>query len=82
MTEADWLECIDPQPMLEFLRARKRGKVSDRKLRLFAVACWRRVEYVTDGGVSAIRKYDDRHAVEVAEQYADGEADEKQLSDA
>src|SRR4051812_20668122 len=30
MTEAEWLACDDPQPMLDFLR----GKVGDRKLRL------------------------------------------------
>jgi hypothetical protein len=39
MNEAEWLECGNPEPMLQFLR----GKVSSRKLRLFAVGCCRRI---------------------------------------
>jgi hypothetical protein len=35
VTEAEWLACDDPNVMLRFLR----GKASDRKLRLFVVAC-------------------------------------------
>jgi hypothetical protein len=35
MTEAKWLAATDPRQMLDFVR----GKVSERKLRLFAVAC-------------------------------------------
>jgi hypothetical protein len=39
MTEAEW-ECgTDPDPMLRFVR----GRASDRKLRLFAAACSRRL---------------------------------------
>lgn len=37
MTEAEWLCCADPVTMLDFLR----GRTSERKLRLFAVAVCR-----------------------------------------
>jgi hypothetical protein len=37
MTEVGWFACHDPEPMLQFLR----GKVSERKLRLFACGCCR-----------------------------------------
>src|SRR4051812_21439219 len=41
MTEPDWLACTDPTLMLDFLR--DTGKATDRKLRLFAAHCSRRV---------------------------------------
>ena len=39
MDEEEWLTCADPWPMVEFLR----GKASDRKLRLFLCAFFRRI---------------------------------------
>ena len=61
MTEAEWLTCIDPRTMLEFLR----GKASDRKLRLFACACCRRVPCVA-------RDSGSRRVLEAAERFSDG----------
>lgn len=60
MTEAEWLACTDPEPMLEFLRR----KASDRKVRLFAVACCRRVW-------SSFEHEEFRDAVRKAELFAD-----------
>jgi hypothetical protein len=72
MTEQEWLACADPQPMLEFLP----GKVSDRKLRLFAVAsCHLMTSFVTSNEQM-------RTAVAVAEQHADGLVSASELATA
>jgi hypothetical protein len=68
MTEAEWLTATDPDPMLEF----QRGNASDRKLRLFAVACCYRVWDILPNKC--------RKALSVAEQYADGAVTSDKLS--
>jgi hypothetical protein len=51
MREKAWLACKDPEPMIAFLGAR----VSDRQLRLFALACVRRAwQFVTDKRIPAL----------------------------
>ncbi len=68
MTEADWLAATDPAPMLEYLNRR----ISDRKLILFAAACCRHIWTLLSD-----RRY--RAAVEMAERFADGKANVKEL---
>jgi hypothetical protein len=68
MTEAEWFDSGDPAAMLEFLR----GKASQRKLRLFATACCRRIRHlVTNEHL--------RQPAEEAERFADGLATRAEL---
>ncbi len=70
MTEAEWLACTDPQPMLEILCGS--GKASERKLRLFACACCRRLGNLLSDRYS-------RKALTVAERYADAAVSQDKL---
>jgi hypothetical protein len=68
MTEPEWLAAIYPCRMLDFFK----GKLSERKLRLYAVACCRRVWPLLQMEAA-------RRIVGLAEAYADGEADGAEL---
>src|SRR5947207_1659130 len=69
MNESDWLTSTDPRAMLDFLRTG--GQASERKLRLFGVACCRRVSQYVPTAWKA-------EEMEVVERYADGLADEEE----
>jgi hypothetical protein len=69
MTEAEWLTCTEPQVILDFLR----GKASERKLRLFACACCRRIW-------PHLQRKGSRRMVEVCEEYADGRVRQRKLT--
>jgi hypothetical protein len=60
MTEAEWMACTEPEPMLVFLR----GKSSERKLRFFARAClcreWHLLSIVSQNLVKVTEQFDDR----------------------
>jgi hypothetical protein len=60
MKEAEWLECRELQPLLDFSLT----TISERKLRLFACGCCRRVWQMMNQAA--------RRIVETAEQHADG----------
>jgi hypothetical protein len=68
MTEAEWLAAEAPLAMMQFLR----GKVSDRKLRLFAVACCRRHSHLLPDDPSC-------KLVDAAERFADGNVGKEEL---
>ena len=63
MTEAEWNACDELKQMLPLLWRR----VSERKIRLFSVACCRRIWHL-------YRKPAVREAILVGERYADGQA--------
>ena len=70
MTEAEWLACDDPRQMIDFLR----NEVSDRKLRMFAVA-WACC-YVMLSGTNEPSAW---RAIEACEQFTDGTISEEEL---
>jgi hypothetical protein len=67
VTESEWVACSKLEPMLMFLHER----VSDRKFRLFACACCRRVW-------DALGDETNRAAVEVTERFCDGSASDEE----
>lgn len=78
MTESEWLVCSEPVLMLEFLR----GKASNRKLRLFAIASFicRGFDVANDSTDVSVQEA--RQAVMVAEFYADGSLSEQAIDEA
>jgi len=68
MTEAEWLACNDPKPMLEFLR----DKASHRKANLFLCAMCRLNWHLLYDDVS-------KENVAVVERFLDGQATEEEL---
>jgi hypothetical protein len=73
MSETEWLNATDPSNMVEWLGVSSQEgiTISDRKWRLFAVACCRRAW-------SSLGKQG-RKAVEVSEKFADGLSSESTL---
>jgi hypothetical protein len=65
MTEAEWLACTDPMPMREYIRLNHMA--SERKLRLFALACSCRFLHLLSDERS-------RQALTVANRFAEGQA--------
>src|SRR5947209_2000561 len=73
MIEASWDRCTKPQEMLAYLEGSP--GTDDRKLRLFSVACCRRIwTFLTDER--------SRAAVEVSERHADREASDLEVETA
>jgi hypothetical protein len=73
MVEFEWAACTDPGPMLGLLQ--RSGRADERKSRLFACACVRRVWSLLPGSAC-------EGVVEVAERFADGTANVEELASA
>src|SRR4051812_19272592 len=73
MTEDEWLTSTDPQAMLAFVR--ESGRLPERKARLLACACCRRVWDVLPDERS-------RRAVGVAGRFAGGAAGQAEIDQA
>jgi hypothetical protein len=68
MTEQEWLECAEPKAMLNYLQ----GKVSNRKFRMFTVACYRHIwQIISEDHIRA--------AIEIIERFADGLASQNEM---
>lgn len=68
MTESEWLTCTDPFDMVQLPEAHS----SERKLRLFVIACCRRIWHL-------LSKQHGK-AVEIAERFAEGEVSAAELA--
>src|SRR5262249_61151442 len=68
MTEAEWLACTDPQPMLNFVT----DEVVGRKLCLFACACCHRIQHL-------LPHEESRRALQLPELYVEGEVAQQSL---
>jgi hypothetical protein len=69
MTEQEWLDSTDLEQILDFLK----GKASERKLRLFACACCRRIPDV-------LESQPDREGLELTERDVDGLAEKEDFA--
>jgi hypothetical protein len=90
MTEVEWMTCTDPERMLRSLLGKQNfialvlqqvrrsadltgpRRASERQLRLYACACCRRIEALMGDDRS-------RRAIDIAELYADGMADDNEI---